>query len=220
MYPDNISPVVVEKWLTGWSMSRGLPLPVRYDTGFSVDVGWPEQQRRYVFPALTGDIIRLADAIHDHWVFLKVCAPPDALKDILPSRWEIQPQGYMMTMADPMPAGAIRLPHGYYIETDMQQTHNLVKILTGEGNLAASGRIIFVDDLAIYDRISTEAAHRRKGLGTIVMKTLESVATANGYTKSILVATEEGQMLYTSLGWKLYSLYTSAVIPGPVTDPQ
>jgi hypothetical protein len=34
-----ISPEIIEKWLTAWSLSRELPLPVTFKSGFKVDVG-------------------------------------------------------------------------------------------------------------------------------------------------------------------------------------
>lgn len=54
--------------------------------------------------------------------------------------------------------------------------------------------------------------HRRKGLGTLLMKELEKIALANNVTTNFLVATEEGKSLYISLGWEIYSFYSSAVI--------
>lgn len=34
----NISPNIIEKWLKGWTLSRELPLPIKYKSGFKVDV--------------------------------------------------------------------------------------------------------------------------------------------------------------------------------------
>lgn len=45
------------------------------------------------------------------------------------------------------------------------------------------------------------------------MKELEKIALSKGVSKNFLVATEQGKSLYESLGWELYSLYTSIVIP-------
>jgi len=45
------------------------------------------------------------------------------------------------------------------------------------------------------------------------MHKLEKIALAKGIKQNVLVATEEGKGLYTSLGWDLFSLYTSIVIP-------
>jgi hypothetical protein len=45
------------------------------------------------------------------------------------------------------------------------------------------------------------------------MKQLEQIALSKEVSQNFLVATEEGKSLYESLGWELYSLYTSIVIP-------
>ena len=95
----------------------------------------------------------------------------------------------------------------------------MVNILTDSGDIAASGRLVFVNDLVIYDRIETAAAHRRKGLATIVLKTLESLAISRRKTQAVLVATEAGKALYETLGWTLYSEYTSVVIPATNGQP-
>src|SRR3546814_7013050 len=44
----------------------------------------------------------LARAINEPWIFLKACAPPDAVQAMLPSQWIIQRPGHMMTCAGPM----------------------------------------------------------------------------------------------------------------------
>ncbi|UUZ53250.1 hypothetical protein LP419_30825 [Massilia sp. H-1] len=41
---------LLERWLTAWSLSRGLPLPVHEGGGLSVEVGKPDHLRlRHVF---------------------------------------------------------------------------------------------------------------------------------------------------------------------------
>ena len=202
---------IIKKWLTAWSLSRQLPLPVPYKSGFMVDVGYEKQKRRYVFPECNADFFELADAINEPWVFLKVCACFDEFKNKIPERWIVQPQGYMMYCNSPMKFTDKDLPGEYRFAYDQYDSTFVVRILSNN-EVASSGRIVFVDDLAVYDRISTEKKHRRKGLATILMKELEKAAISKGFSMNFLVATEEGKKLYESLGWKLYSVYTSIVI--------
>ncbi|WP_300601587.1 GNAT family N-acetyltransferase [Niabella sp.] len=203
---------VVDTWIKGWALARGVAAPVVIPGGYRVQVGWPEQKERYVFAEITPAFTGLGNTIIEPWVFLKVCAHPDSVRAVLPSRWVIQPPGYMMiTGLVPEDGGA--LAGGYHLKVELQLPVPVVNILTDSGELAASGRIAFVEDFAIYDRIATTAAHRRKGLASLVMKRLSAIARSRGITKGVLVATGEGQALYKTLGWKLYSLYTSAVIP-------
>lgn len=208
-----IDQYIVKTWLKGWSLSRGLPVPLETCSGFRIDVGWPQQKARYVFPNFDNDFIELANTIVEPWVFLKVCAPPEIIKNRIPSRWQIQPPGYMMTCFRMMSPGKSALPDEYMLDIKDDIPVSLVKIVTSKGDVAAMGRLVFVDDFVIYDRIETATLHRRKGLATIILKQLENIAMSRGKTNGLLVATQEGKALYESLGWTLYSNYTSIVIP-------
>lgn len=210
---SRISHHIIEKWLKAWSLSRKLPLPVQYKSGFRVKVGEERQKTRYVFPELNDDFLDLSKLINDPWIYLKVCASPDEVKNSLPERWEIQPPGYMMYCFGPMKNSNLNLHQGYRLEYEEYNSTTVVKIITENGALASIGRIVMVDDLAVYDRIITEEKHRRKGLAAFLMHELEKIALSSGIYNNFLVATEEGKMLYESLGWKLYSPYTSIVIP-------
>jgi GNAT superfamily N-acetyltransferase len=79
--------------------------------------------------------------------------------------------------------------------------------------LASIGHLVIVGELAVYDRISTEENHKRKGLATLLIKELEKIAVSKNVRNNFLVATEEGRLLYQTLGWEVCSLYTSVVIP-------
>jgi GNAT superfamily N-acetyltransferase len=212
MTERNISFSILEKWLTAWSLSRNLSLPVKYKSGLMVEVGYENQERRYVFPQLNDDFIELSESINQPWIFLKVCASVDELKDRIPGKWIIQPQGYMMTCFHPMYILNRSLNDNYTLEFEQYNTTYLVLIVTKEGQLASTGRVVLVNDLAIYDRISTEPQHKRMGLATFLMKELEKIALANNIHHNFLVATEEGKSLYQSMGWEVYCLYTSVVI--------
>lgn len=206
-----ISPDIIKKWLTAWSLSRQLPSPEQYKSGFMVNVGYEKQKTRYVFPECNGDFIELAETINEPWIFLKVCASFDEFKNKIPDRWIVQPQGYMMYCTSIMKFTDKNLPYEYRFEYQQYDSTFVVHIMRNN-EVASSGRIVFVDDLAVYDRISTEKDHRRKGLASLLMKELEKIALSEGFSMNFLVATEEGKKLYESLGWKLYSVYTSIVI--------
>lgn len=208
-----VSSDIIEKWLTAWSLSRNLPLPVPFRSGFKVDVGWENQKARYVFPALNEDFIQLAESTDEHSVYLKVCASPDELKKVISGKWTIQPQGYMMSCFHRMKFRDRKLPSGYRLCFDHYNSTHVIRITTQNNETAATGRVVMVDDLAVYDRILTDLPHQRKGLATILMKELESIAHSHRVFKNLLVATEEGKSLYNSIGWEIYSLYTSLVIP-------
>lgn len=208
----HVSPNVIQKWLTAWALSRELPLPTNFKSGYKVDVGYEQQKARYVFSELNDDFIQLSETINETWVFLKVCASPEEVKNKISAKWVIQPQGYLMSCVSPMDI-QVNLPNGYEMEFDNYNSTTLVKIRTKNGELASAGRMVIVDDLAVYDRITTEENHKRNGLATFLIQELERIAISKNVYKNFLVATEQGKLLYQSLGWKVCSLYTSVVIP-------
>lgn len=207
-----ISSDIIENWLKAWSMSRELPLPVKFKSGLKVDVGFEKQKTRYVFTDLNNDFIQLSKDINEPWVFLKVCSPPSEVKLHISKKWIIQPQGYMMSCFHPMTIPDICLHNDYKLEISNYNSSFVIRIVTQTGEVASTGRLILVDELAVYDRILTDDNHKRKGLARFLMKELEKIALSKGISKNFLVATEEGKSLYESLGWKLYCLYTSIVI--------
>lgn len=206
------SPKIIEQWLTGWSLSRELPLPTKYKSGFKVDVGYEHQKARYVFPSLTNDFIELSNVIEETWIHLKVCASIEEISNHISSKWVFQPQGFMMNCFEPMKRKKFSLSKDYIIQYEKYNSTYITKVITKDGEIAATGRVVLVDDLAIYDRIVTANNHQRKGLASFIMKELEKMAISKCVYKNILVATEEGKFLYQSLGWQLYSFYTSIVI--------
>lgn len=207
-----ISPDILKKWLTAWSLSRELPLPIAFRSGFKVEVGETKQKERYVFAELNEDFIELSNTINEPWIFLKTFAPPEEIKSHVSEKWTFQPQGYFMVCSEPMFFQNRHPDTEYKFEFDHYKSTFVVRILTQNNEEVAIGRVVLVDDIAVYDRIITESNHRRKGLATIIIKELEKIAHSKGITKSILVATEDGKQLYESLGWEVHSLYTSIVI--------
>lgn len=208
-----VSKEIVCKWLTAWSLSRKLSLPIKFKSGFKVDVGDEKQKIRYVFSQLNDDFIQLSESIDEPWAFLKVCASADEIKRVVSEKWKLQPQGFMMSCFLKMRIGDVNLGEDYKLEFENYNSTFVVKIVTQKDELASIGRVILVEDLAVYDRISTEISHRRKGLAKFLMNELEKIALAKGVYKNFLVATEEGKFLYQTLGWEIYSPYTSVVIP-------
>jgi GNAT superfamily N-acetyltransferase len=205
---------IIEKWLKGWSLSRKLPLPIQYKSGFTVDVKAPMQKKRYLFFEPNDDFIQLAESIDEPWVFLKVSSAFETFKDKIPPKWQVQGDQYMMSCFHPMNALDYKLPLDYGMEYEHYNSTYVIRIITKDGGEeAAIGRVIIVDDVAVYDQIITDQNHRRKGLASFLMKELEKIALSKGAPNNLLVATPEGKSLYESLGWEIYSPYTSIVIP-------
>ncbi|GAA0641502.1 GNAT family N-acetyltransferase [Brevundimonas lenta] len=208
----SVDPELLAIWIRGWAVTRGVQAPVRDDGAWRVDVGQPDQIARYVY-ADPGEALRSrATAIRVPHVFLKVCAGADVVRPFLDERWAVQPPGFMMTLAGTMgpPEDA---PAGYRLELEPGPV-SFARFLTGDGEEAACGRVAVVEERIIFDRILTAPEHGRRGLGSRLMRILETVGRERGGRDGVLVATEAGRALYERLGWELHAPYTTAVIPG------
>jgi GNAT superfamily N-acetyltransferase len=176
-----------------------------------VDTGLPNEIRRYVFARPGPGLQRLAASTQTTRTFIKMCGPSDQLLALVSSRWQLQPGGYLMVHAGPRDAcqgpGA-----GYHLEVLQQGLVISARVYAGDGSVAASGYAVEHGGSFVFDRIATHAAHRRRGLGKAVMSALGSMQRSN-IAKRVLVATEGGRALYSTLGWKVRSPYSTIVIP-------
>jgi GNAT superfamily N-acetyltransferase len=204
---------IVSAWVRAWAVSRGVAPPVAAHGGYCVQVGLPDQARRYVFSALNEGAVALAEALDERFVFLKICAAPDAVRAVLPARWVIQAPSFMM-MVDGAMVGGAGVPARYRLVVEGGAPVASVRIVAADGTEAARGSVVLADGFAVYDRIATVLRHRRHGLGRAVMTGLETVAFGWGLRRGVLVATEAGRGLYEAMGWRAISPYTSAVIEG------
>lgn len=208
-------------WIRGWAVTRQVAAPIAHADGFRIDVGLPDHVARYVFARPSATLADLGASIARPGIFLKACATSDELRALLPARWQLQPDGFMMTCGDaPFPgSGAVAPGYALSIDDDAARTGRAhVAVRAGDGMLAASGHLALDERHAIYDRIVTEPAHQRRGLGRAVMHALQALARAHGRHAGVLVATPAGRTLYESLGWRLHATWATAVIPNPADD--
>jgi GNAT superfamily N-acetyltransferase len=205
---------LLERWQMGWSLSRGAPMPVREHGGLRVEVGIPLQLRRHVFLDAGPALQQCAEQIRDPYIQLKASVAPAVLRAALPKRWEIEPPGYLMRSLNSLSA-RVKLPPGYEIQESTEHGAILVRIVHSNGEVAASGRIAIHDGCAVFDQIVTDELHRRLGLGTVVMQSLDALASKAKVNERLLVATEAGLGLYSGLGWQLLSPWSTASLPAP-----
>lgn len=203
---------LIERWLTGWSLSRGVPLPSALDGGLVVEAGLPQQLRRHVFLDAGWALQACAERIHDPYIFLKAAVEPSVLRLALPARWNIEAPGYLM-MGPAQALAEVAMPQGYRALFEKQRGAHLVRVIHENEELAASGRIVLHGRTAIFDQIETAETHRRRGLGSVVMQSLDTLATQAGVSERLLVATEDGRALYTRLGWSVIAPWSTAVLP-------
>lgn len=205
---------VVQAWTAGWSISRGAAQPVAVPGGFRIEVGLPDHVRRFVLPVIDREVIRdLVNQIDIPGTWLKVFAPKEEVLPLLTPDWEIGEPGFLMTTR--LRHTHVNLPDGYSVRTSTLAGVIIAQVLTADGQVAARGQMGVAGPDAIADQIVTEADHRRRGLGSVVMGTLGNEAMAQGAGRGILGASPEGRALYESIGWTMRALLTSVKFSTP-----
>ncbi|RJL33163.1 GNAT family N-acetyltransferase [Bailinhaonella thermotolerans] len=199
---------IVEAWVRGWAASRGTSAPVAVPGGFLIEVGLPGHVARYVLAEYDRSAVHdLAASVTVPGTWIKVCADPAEVT--LPAGWEIQPADHMMT--GPLDPVAPVPPAPYSLRVAAEGDVTVAEVRAPDGEVAARGRLARSGGYGIPDQIRTEPAHRRRGLGGVVMRALTASAHSGGARTGVLVATLEGRALYETLGWTLRSLVTAAV---------
>lgn len=202
---------MLERWLCGWSLARGVPLPRCQGGGLVVDVGQPGQLRRHVFVDAGAALQECASAIHQPGIFLKAAVDSAVLRAALPARWQIAPQRTFMRCCGPLPPACA--PAGYTMLRARVFGAEMIWLADATGARAASGRLVVHGDCAIFDQIETAPAHRRRGLGRAIMAALDLLACQAAVRERLLVATAEGRALYAQLGWAAMAPYATAELP-------
>lgn len=211
-------PGLIAHWADAWAISRGATMPVVRDGGLYIHVGQPDQVGRYIFAHPDSETIRpLAATIDQALLYLKVCAPADTVRPLLPPGWEIATPGYMMTaplavMLDTRPM----VSPEFTLDIVRQDSIVFARISDSDGEEAARGRIVPMGELVVFDRIRTAERHQRCGLASAIMRALAIEADGLGARDAMLCATPAGRALYAKLGWSLHSDYTTASLASRV----
>lgn len=205
----------IEIWAFGYALTRGYPAPHAVPTGLWLEIGKPDQRGRFVLPRFDpAAFTDLAQSIEGPGVYIEAPAPRETAVPLLPEHWTVRERAYLMTTT----FGATeRLPPpaSYQLLTHDEGGAIRVEIISDGGELAASGLAGLVDGQAVFDQILTQPAHRRLGLGTVVMSALTRRAIERGANRGALIATPDGRALYQTLGWAQWSEVTSVISPGP-----
>nr|WP_272954670.1 GNAT family N-acetyltransferase [Kribbella sandramycini] len=90
-----------------------------------------------------------------------------------------------------------------------------VHVHAADGSIAAHGMAAVVGTDVVMHDIETEATHRRRGLGRVVMGALVQRGVERGAEHGLLMATEVGTHLYRALGWSTEAILVTATGPTP-----
>ncbi|WP_326577551.1 GNAT family N-acetyltransferase [Streptomyces sp. NBC_00487] len=102
------------------------------------------------------------------------------------------------------------VPDGYRLRTWSRGGVTRVIVAAPDGSPAARGQIGPPGATAVVDRAETSPAHRRRGLGTLVMRNLTRAALARGAEAGVPGGTPDGRAPYGSPGWRVDAPLTSA----------
>ncbi|MFH9724153.1 GNAT family N-acetyltransferase [Streptomyces sp. NPDC017254] len=203
---------ITSAWVTGWTASRGTPAAVTEPWGYRIDVGLPEHVVRHVLPAPdAASVGALCTRLTAPYSWLKIMAGPEDAGAWITEGWTVPDDPGFMMVKRLDPGARPAPPEGYARTTEVRDGVVLVRILTPDGALAARGQIAPTGSTAVADQIETDPAHRRRGLGANVMRTLEAAAAQAGAETGVLAATTDGLALYDSLDWRYRAPLTGIV---------
>ncbi|AXE28143.1 N-acetyltransferase (plasmid) [Streptomyces globosus] len=203
---------LIRRWLNGWTAARSLPEAESVGSaGDGLRSRCDQPGREVEVFALRADedpasLTRLAAAVaaarQTTWLTVPT-QRPDAVEAVVNAAGlELLHRSEWLMSADlgGHPQHAPAAPYEREVRTDGPVT--AVSLRHPSGEVAARGTVAVVGADAVADRIETDPAHRRRGLGRAVMGALAEAAVAQGARTGLLIASEEGRRLYSSLGWR------------------
>lgn len=216
MWTDDV-PGLIRCWAAGYALSRDLPPPDEEPWGLRLDVGLPHQRARHVLPDADEVTVRkVAQHIEDAGepcVWIKTGLPNATVAALLGPDWTPNDPGYLMSTPVRSREPAPPPPAGYTAVQGSQHGVTRIRLLTPDGTEAASGQVALGRGatVAVVDRIETHPDHRRRGLGSVVVRTLTAAAASAGAGHAVLSASPEGRALYTALGWRFLGPFGSFI---------
>ncbi|MBR7835272.1 hypothetical protein KDL01_18505 [Actinospica durhamensis] len=212
---------LIRRWHLGWRASRDLPAAVASD-----DMLWihcAQAKREFEALALRADedpesIARIAARVlitkERTWLTVATRSLEGTLAAVEAAGLEVLHRSETLMGTDLTGQSRRPLDGAYTCDVRVEGSAIHVEILDGSGDVAARGQIGLAGADAVADRIETMSEHRRRGLGGVVMSTLAAEAVARGARNGLLIASADGQRLYSTLGWDRLADVVIAQAPG------
>jgi GNAT superfamily N-acetyltransferase len=205
----HLIPDLVMAWGRGRAVSRVTPQPVPVEGGFEVPVGPPSAEIRRVLHTYTAESLAAAAL---EWSEpdrqIMIAGPAELLRASVPSTWTMDDAGHLMTVGF-APTG-YAVPDGYRLAVETDGALTVARAFHFNGDLAASARLGRTGETGVFDKVVTAPAHRRRGLGSTLMRALSGHAFALGMRRGLLVGSDDGRALYEHLGWTYVSDFPGA----------
>jgi GNAT superfamily N-acetyltransferase len=193
---------LLRRWVEGWRLCRGLDPVIEYDDALAVVLRLPGRERELF--ALTDEpavVDRLAaGTTEDIWLTVTTQDGDGVVRRLADAGLDPFDEQKMLMSIElrdhPQPATS-----SYGLEITSAGPLEHVRIVALDGTVAARGMAAIVGNDAVMHDIQTDPAHRRRGLGSVVMGALSRRAIERGAASGLLMATVEGIHLYRTLGW-------------------
>ena len=205
--PGDAVAQIAAEWVAGWCVSRGFEPPERVGNAFWSRPHEDGRDRELLWAnpdePIDADLLATIGAsATPTWVTVathdvSTMQGTLAERGVVPAGW---PEWLMSVALDSLPDAAC--PDGFDCRLDQRGQVIFAEIRTADNQLAASGQLaLSPGGGAVADRIVTEEAFRRRGLGRHLMARLNAAARAAGATHGLLIASSDGHALYQALGW-------------------
>jgi GNAT superfamily N-acetyltransferase len=216
---------LITRWQRGWGVARGLPVAEDVGGGLRVRSMQPGRDVEYVALEAGEDLTsltRLAELVAGEdtvtWLTVPTTDPAGAASALTAAGLILLKRSELLMTADLRghPQHMPDAPYRLLTQVDLRQGDSVVTATARHesGEVGARGTMGLTGTDAIADRIETMPAHRRKGLASAIMSALAHSAIEEGVEHGILIASEDGQRLYTMLGWQPVADVLIATTPG------
>jgi ribosomal protein S18 acetylase RimI-like enzyme len=205
---------LVRRWAHGWCLCRGLAAPEVSATALQVTLGLPDRDREMFAltdhaEAVNDLAIKVAKATTPTWLTVTTHHPKPAVLE--QAGLKLLDEPCLLMSIDLAKHPEATAPPEYRLETTSDGPLEFAQLIDPQGNVAARGMAAIVGDDAVMHDIHTDPAHRRRGLGSVVMTLLSRRAMSRGAATGLLMATTEGGYLYAKLGWFTEATMLTAV---------
>jgi GNAT superfamily N-acetyltransferase len=208
---------LMTRWVHGWVAARSLPAPEDLGDGLRVLCHQPGRDveifaRSDDAASIASLAARVGREPDPTWLTVPTTRPEKTASLLEDGGLTLlkRSESLMTAVLGEQPSHAV--PEPYYLHIEHVDSMIYVEVRDRAGEAAARGAAGICGTDAIMDRILTWPDHRRRGLANAVMSTLAAAALERGARSGILVASEEGQLLYRTLGWSDVSRVVIAAV--------
>ena len=200
---------LVRRWEKGWERARSLAPAEPIDGGLRIVCLQPSRDIEILAlddspSSLTKLARRLGTETTSAWLTVPTTRPQPTSTTLANAGLTFHSRSEALMAIDLNPDSPAAQPGGYELAVN-HDGDTITATVTRGAEVAASGVAGLHGTDAILDKITTEPEHRRRGLGRTVMSALTTAALERGATAGILIASLDGQALYTPLGWAAHA---------------